>query len=86
MASIQSIAITKEKAYASLQLTTESLSQKLGIEAPDLDIHKRNDLAYLNAQELKRLADWLEVVVEKLPSQKAPKPKRKPRKASPKGD
>jgi hypothetical protein len=64
MASIQAIAITKEQAYQSLRETTQALASRLGIDAPELDIHKRHPLDYRNAEELKRMAEFLERIVE----------------------
>ena len=64
MASIQSIAITKERAYASLAETTRVLAERFGVEAPVLNIHKRYPLEYRQAQELARLAVFLEKMAE----------------------
>lgn len=69
MASVQSIAIAKEKAYESLEHTTKVLAEYFGVNAPDLNIHKRYSLEYRNAQELLRMATFLEDMARSLGNQ-----------------
>lgn len=66
MASVRSMAITREQAYAALKETTGILAEHFGIDAPVLDIHKRYPLEYRQAQELQRMAAFLEQVVQRL--------------------
>jgi hypothetical protein len=62
MASKSSIARTKQLAYQSLKETTTALAAKLGIEAPEFDVHKRYPIEYRYAKEMERVSLFLEAL------------------------
>lgn len=63
MATIQSIAITRDNALASIERSLRSLVSKLDIEPVEIP-HYNRDAAYLQAQQLAALATALERVVD----------------------
>jgi hypothetical protein len=65
MATIQSIAITRDNALASIERSLRSLVSKLGIDPVEIPRYNR-DAAYLQAQQLAALATLCERVVDAL--------------------